>query len=64
MRTVQVRVHCADRNSELLAGDEQRNELMIEDIVGRALLQVFEMVPVDIVTINCSPEDDDGDEES
>ncbi|HLH61623.1 MAG TPA: hypothetical protein VKV20_08070 [Ktedonobacteraceae bacterium] len=63
MRTVHVRVHCPDRNSELRPGDEQRNELIIEDIVSTALLQTFDTVLVDYVTINCSPEDDDGDED-
>ncbi len=62
MRTIRVCVHCPHENSELLSDDEQCNELIVEDIVGTALLQVFDTMLVDVVTLNCSPEDDDGDE--
>lgn len=61
MRTIRMCVHCPDKNSELLVDDEKQNELIIEDIVGIALLQVFDMVLVDDVTVHYSPEDDDGD---
>jgi len=60
-RTVRVCVHCPDKNSELLVDDEEQNGFIIEDIVGTALLQVFDTVLVDNVTIDYSPEDDDGD---
>ena len=63
MRTIHVCVHCSDKNSELLKDDEQQNELIIEDIVGIALLQVFDTVLVDDVTVHYSPEDDDGDDD-
>ena len=63
MRTIQMRIHCFDKNSELLAGDEERNERIIEGIVGTALLEVFDTVLVDDVNVYCSPEDDDGSEE-
>jgi len=61
MRTIRVCVHCSDKNSELLVNDEEQNEFIIEEIVGTALLQVFDTVLVDNVTIDYSPEDDDGD---
>lgn len=63
MRTIQMRVHCFDKNSELLGGDEEQNERIIEGIVGTALLEVFDTVLVDDISVHCSPEDDDGYEE-
>lgn len=61
MRTIRVCVHGFDKNSELLADDEEQNESIIEDIVGTALLQVFDTVLVENVSVQYSPEGDDGD---
>lgn len=61
MRTIHVRLHGFDKNSELLTGDEEQNERIIEDIVGTALLQVFDTLLVDDVSVHYSPEEDDGD---
>ena len=58
MCIVQVRVQCSDRFSELLLGDVQDTELAIESIVGTALLEVFDTVLVDDVTVYDSPSRD------
>ena len=62
MRIVHMRVQCSDRFSELPVGDEEQDELTIESIVGTALLEVFDTVLVENVTVQHSPEhnDDDG----
>ena len=62
MCIVHVRVQCSDRFSEVLVGDVERTELTIEDIVGTALLEVFDIVHVENVTVQNSPEryDEDG----
>jgi hypothetical protein len=63
MCIVHVRVHCSDTFSEVLVGDVERTELTIESIVGTALLEVFDTVLVDNVTVQHSPECNDGDGE-
>lgn len=56
MCIIQVRVQCSDRFSEVFVGDTEHTELTIESIVGTALLEVFDTVLVDDVTIYDSPE--------
>ncbi len=51
MCIVQVRVHCSERFSEVLVNEVEQTELMIEDIVGTALLQLFDMVFVENVRL-------------
>lgn len=65
MCTIHMRVQCSERFSEVLAGDVVDTELAIESIVGTALLEVFETVLVENVTVHLdlSPDDTDGDEE-
>jgi hypothetical protein len=63
MCIVHVRVHCSDRLSEMLVGDVEQTELTIESIVGTALLEVFDTVHVENVTVHHYPERNDGDGE-
>ena len=63
MCIVHMRVQCSDTFSELLVGDVEYAELAIESIVGTALLEVFDTVLVENVTVHHSPECNDGDGE-
>jgi hypothetical protein len=64
MCIIHMRVQCSDRFSELLVGDVEHTELTIESLVGTALLEVFDTVLVDDVTVYDSPERNDGDGEA
>ena len=63
MCIVYVRIQCSERFSEVLVGDAERTELTVESIVGTALLEVFDTVLVENVTVHHSPERNDGDGE-
>ncbi len=63
MCIVHMRVHCSDTYSEVLEGDVKGTELTIESIVSTALLEVFDTVLVDNVTVQHYPERNDGDGE-
>ena len=63
MCTIHMRVQCSDRFSELLVDDVENAELTIESILGTALLEVFDAVLVENVTVHPSPESSDEDEE-
>jgi hypothetical protein len=63
MCIVQVRVQCSERFSEVLVGNVEHTELTIESIVGMALLELFDTVLVENVTVHHSPERNDGDGE-
>ena len=63
MCIVNMRVQCSDAFSEMLVGDVEHTELTIESIVGTALLEVFDSVLVENVTVHHSPECNDGDGE-
>ncbi len=52
MCIVHMRVHCSDKFSEVLVGDVEGTELTIESIVGTALLEVFDTVLVENVTVH------------
>jgi len=56
MCIVHLRVHCSDTFSEVLVGDEEQTELTIESIVSTALLEVFDTVQVENVTVSYSPD--------
>lgn len=64
MCIVHMRVQCSDRFSELLVGDVEHTELTIESIVGTALLEVFDTVLVENVTLHNFLErsDEDGEQ--
>ena len=63
MCVVHLRVRCSDKYSELLVDDVEYTELTIESIVGTALLEVFDTVEVENVTVHQPPGPDDSDEE-
>jgi hypothetical protein len=58
-----MRVQCSDTFSEVLVDDVEHTELTIESIVGTALLEVFDTVLVENVTVHHSRERNDGDGE-
>jgi hypothetical protein len=63
MCIVHMRVQCSDRFTELLVDNVEDTELTIESIVGTALLEVFDTVLVENITVQHSPERNDGDGE-
>ena len=63
MCTVHLRVQCSERFSEVIVSDVEQTELTIESIVGTALLEVFDTVLFENVTVHDSPERNDGDGE-
>jgi hypothetical protein len=63
MCTIHMRVQCSDRFTELLVDNVEDTELTIESIVGTALLEVFDTVHVENITVQHSPERNDGDGE-
>jgi len=60
MCTIHMRVQCSERFSEVLVDDEEHTELTIESIVGTALLEVFDTVLVENITVHHSPQRNDG----
>ena len=56
MCTVHVRVQCSERFSEVLVDDVEYTELTIESILGTALLEIFDAVLVEDVTVHHSRE--------
>ena len=61
MRAIHIRLRCPDQFSEFLGSDVEQAELMIENIVAEALLQFFDTVFVDAVTVQHVPECSDAD---
>lgn len=58
---VHMRVRCSDKYSEWLVGNAELTELAIESIVGPALLEVFDDVQFENVTVQHFAKRDDGD---
>ena len=56
MCTIHLRVQCSDRFSEVFVDDVENTELTIESIVSTALLEVFDTVLVENVTVHRSSE--------
>lgn len=63
MCTLYLRVQCSDTNSEVFVDDVERTELTVENVVSMALLEVFDTVLVDNVTVQRSQGPNDGDGE-
>lgn len=59
MCIVHMRVQCPDTFSEVLVDDVEHTELIIESIVGTALLEVFDTVFVENITVHHSRERND-----
>ncbi len=64
MCVVHMRVKCSDKFSEVIVDDVEQTELTIESILGTALLEVFDTVLVENVTVHQSLERNDEDGES
>jgi hypothetical protein len=60
MCVIHMRVQCSDTFSEVLVGDVEYTELTIESIVGTALLEVFDTVRIENITVQQSPERNGG----
>jgi hypothetical protein len=60
MCIVHMRVHCSDKYSEWFVDDAELTELAIESIVGPALLEVFDAVQFENITVQHSAKRDDG----
>jgi hypothetical protein len=54
MCIVHMHVHCSDKFSEVLVDDIEHAELTIESIVSTALLEIFDTVLVENVTVDHS----------
>ncbi len=63
MCIVHMRVQCSDTFSELIVDEVEHTELAIESIVGMALLEVFDTVLVENITVHHSLERNNGDGE-
>jgi hypothetical protein len=64
MCVVHMRVKCSDKFSEVIVDDVEQTEMTIESILGTALLEVFDTVLVENVTVHQSLERNDEDGES
>ena len=62
MCIVYMRLRCSDKNSEWFVDDAEQTELAIESILAPALLEVFDAVEFENVTVRRSIKRDDGDE--
>lgn len=62
MRIVDMRVQCSETSSEELAAKDEQIELTIESVVGTALLEVFDNIHVENISVHLCPGcyDDDG----
>lgn len=52
MCIIHMRVQCSDRFSEMLVDDVEYTEMTIESIVGTALLEVFDNVQIENITVH------------
>lgn len=57
MCVINMRVHCSDMFSELLLDDKEQTELTIECVVSTALLEIFDNVQVETVTLQSSSDE-------
>ena len=63
MSVVYMRVQCSDTNAEVFVDDVEGTELTIESLVSGALLEVFDSVQVENVTLRHFPNRTRRDEE-
>ncbi len=52
---IQIVIQCPGRFTEVLPEEQESTELVIENCVSQALLELFEMVVVDNVKISYMP---------
>ena len=55
MCDIQIKVHCPTSFSEVLPSEPELTELLVEDIIGQALLELFDTVFVENVSISRPP---------
>ena len=62
MRILDMRVQCSETSTEQLAAKHEQIELPIESVVGTALLEVFDSIHVENISVHICPGcyDDDG----
>ena len=51
MYTIHICVRCSDTSSESHIGDGERTELIVESVLGTALLEVFDTVLIENITV-------------
>src|SRR5437879_5849628 len=56
MFLIQINVQSGDRFFEVLPGETENAELVIEDLVSHVLLEYFDEVAIDRVTVKFSPD--------
>ena len=55
MYTIEIYLQGSDKHSEVLLDDPEMTELLVENIVSQALLEIFEVVDVEGVIVHFSP---------
>jgi hypothetical protein len=55
MYTIEIYLRGSDKHSEVLPDDPEATELLIEDVISQALLELFEVVDVEGVTVRFWP---------
>jgi len=55
MYTIEIRIRCPDGSQELFPDSVEATELMVESIVSQALLELFEVMKIEEVSIQLAP---------
>ena len=55
MYTIEIYLRGSDKHSEVLPDDPEATEMLVENIVSQALLEIFEVVDVGRVVVHFSP---------
>src|ERR1700681_4799683 len=55
MYCIQIYLQCSDEHTEVFPDDPETTELLVENIVSQALLELFEAVYVEEVVVGFSP---------
>lgn len=55
MYSIQIHLQGSDEHTEVFPGDLETTELLVENIVSQALLELFELVNVEEVVVDFSP---------
>ena len=56
MLTIHIRLTCPDKGGEILTGELEKAEFLIEELVSQVLLELFDVVIVEKVNIDASEE--------
>lgn len=61
MWDIHIHIQCPSKFSEILSDELGETELIIEGVVSQALLEIFDTILVDVVTVRpSSSEDEEG----